>query len=50
MEEVEKEVREDREIDNVELDDLTDSDDELWLICFVRLNASLTLWRISLLM
>ena len=26
------------EIDNVELDDLTDSDDELWLICFVLLN------------
>ena len=32
---MEKEEREDREIDNVELDDLTHSDDELLLICFV---------------
>ena len=30
--------RVDREIDNIELDDLSDSDDELWLICFVLLN------------
>ena len=36
--EVEKKEREDREIYNVELDDLTGSDDELWLICFVLLN------------
>ena len=30
--------RDDREMDNIELDDLSDSDDELWLICFVLLN------------
>ena len=35
---MEKKEREDREIYNVELDDLTGSDVELWLICFVLLN------------
>ena len=30
--------RDDREMDNIDLDDLSDSDDELWLICFVLLN------------
>ena len=38
VEEEDGEERHDGEIDNVELDDLTDSDDELWLICFVLLN------------
>ena len=36
--EAEKEERDDGEMDNIELDDLSDSDDELWLICFVLLN------------
>ena len=35
---MEKEERDDGEIDNIELDDLTDSDDEWWLIYFVLLN------------
>ena len=37
-EEAEKAERDDGEMDNIELDDLSDSDDELWLICFVLLN------------
>ena len=37
-EEAEKEERDDGDMDNIELDDLSDSDDELWLICFVLLN------------
>ena len=37
-EESEREERDDGEMDNIELDDLSDSDDELWLICFVLLN------------
>ena len=37
-EEAEKQDRDDGEMDNIELDDLSDSDDELWLICFVLLN------------
>ena len=37
-EEVEKEEREDREIDNVVLDNLTDSDGEFWLIWFLLLK------------
>ena len=36
--EEEQEEREGREIDNVDLDYLIDSDDELKLICFVLLN------------
>ena len=36
---VEKEERDGGDnIDNIELDDLTDSADEWWLICFVLLN------------
>ena len=35
---MEKEEGEVRETDNVELGDLTDSDDELWFICFGLLN------------
>ena len=34
----EKEERDDGEMGNIELDDLSNSDDELWLICFVLLN------------
>ena len=37
-EEAEKGERYDGEMDNIELDDLSDSDDELLLICFVLLN------------
>ena len=37
-EEVGKEERQFQQIDNVELDDLTDSDDELWLIYFELLS------------
>ena len=37
-EEEEEKERDDGEIDNIEFDDLTDSDDDLWLICFVLLN------------
>ena len=36
--EVEKEERYDGKMDNIELDVLSDCDDELWLICFVLLN------------
>ena len=37
-EEAEKEERDGGEMDNIELDDLSDNNDELWLICFVRIN------------
>ena len=37
-EEVEKEERDDGEMDNIELDDLSDCDDELWFIYLALLN------------
>ena len=41
---MEKKEREDRDIDTVELVHLTDSDDELWHICFVLLNDVIHNW------
>ena len=38
-EEAEKEERDDGEMDNIELVDLSDSDDELWLICSYFLTS-----------